>query len=105
MVRISSVILVLCIAIRGHALAGEVIPALDPDTSLFPEIDRVFGRSGEQACRVAVQASQETVAHADCGMGRHCPEDSRCCVTSADFWCCPATSGCDYDHPGNCRSK
>ncbi len=104
MVRLRNVILLLCIVIPGIFCAADTASALDPDSAL-PEIERVFRRSGEQACRAVVLASQETVAHADCGMGRHCPDESRCCVTSSDFWCCPAASGCDYDRPGHCQAK
>ena len=104
MVQLRDVIFLMCIAIPDVCGAAGTASPLDPRTSPM-EIEQVFARSGERACREVVQASQETVAHADCGMGRHCPDDSRCCVTSADFWCCPAASGCDYDHPGNCRPK
>lgn len=106
MARLCSLILAIGFAMAVPALANEPVPVPSADGSAF-EIDRVFGRPGERLCRSVALAAPDTlpVSHADCGMGRHCPDDTRCCMTSADFWCCPSDSKCDYEQPGNCRSK
>lgn len=104
MVRIRNSILLLGLALPGFAAVADTSPEPNPDDSTFV-IEQVFVRRPDRPCGTLALASSDAIPHADCGMGRHCPDDTRCCMTSSDFWCCPAESKCDYDQPGNCRAK
>lgn len=70
-------------------------------------LDRFEKQSGQPRLCIAEDAAgalADLSWHADCGMGRHCEEGTRCCVTSETFWCCPTQSRCDYDQPGQCKA-
>ena len=36
----------------------------------------------------------------NCGVGRSCPKDHRCCVVGITHWCCDKDESCDYDDYG-----
>jgi len=69
-------------------------------------LERLFPRAPALRCPAKSAADADlTLVFADCGMGRHCPDDTRCCVSDAGFWCCPKGTQCDYDQPNNCRAR
>ena len=70
------------------------------------ELESLFAPAASALCRQIAWWSDDSpaVTHTDCGMGRHCPEEHRCCLTSSEFWCCPSESKCDYEHPQGCKA-
>lgn len=102
----------LCAAIGGLCLAATLCvhahETASPGQAPAPDatLESLLVPAASALCRQVAWWSEDSpgVSHTDCGMGRHCPEEHRCCLTSAEFWCCPSESKCDYEHPQGCKA-